>query len=527
MSAVVADNQTHWRGTGPYWLTAGFTLMLIVVLCWSALAYMAEIWFSQAEYSHGVLIPFISAYLVWQRWPAIARDRFEGSWGGVALVAVGLAAYFFAELATLYILVQYAFLLMLNGAVLALLGWRAFRHVLVPLLILAFMVPLPTFLYNNLSSQLQLLSSQLGVAVVRMAGISVFLEGNVIDLGSYKLQVAEACNGLRYLFPLTTLGFIVAYFYDAALWKRAIVFVSAVPITVLMNSFRIGVIAVMVNYWGQSMAEGFLHEFEGWVVFMACFSVLFVEMWLLLRVTNDRRPLRDVFGLEVPAVPPAVGTPVRRHMPKSFYAVGAAVALALIPALLAPHRQEVVPSRKDFDEFPTEVNSWSGTRDVLEKVYIDALKFTDYALINFKGTRGEPVTFYVAYYESQRKGQSAHSPRSCLPGGGWRIESLTQTDVEGATVAGHPLRVNRVLITYGDQKQLVYYWFQQRGRIITNEYLVKWYMFVDAIRKNRTDGALVRLTMPLGPGVDPAKGDAALSQFSRDVAPELAKYIPN
>ena len=149
---------------------------------------------------------------------------------------------------------------------------------------LFFTIPLPKFLYNNLSSQLQLISSEIGVWFIRLFDISVYLEGNVIDLGNYKLQVVEACSGLRYLFPLMTLGFIAAYFFKGAFWKRAIIFLSSIPITVLMNSLRIGMIGVTVEYWGVAAAEGLLHDFEGWVVFMACTAVLVLEMWVLAHV---------------------------------------------------------------------------------------------------------------------------------------------------------------------------------------------------------------------------------------------------
>ena len=127
------------------------------------------------------------------------------------------------------------------------------------------MIPLPEFVLANLSTRLQLLSSQLGVAFIRLFDISVFVEGNVIDLGGYKLQVAEACSGLRYLFPLMTLGFLMACFYKGARWKRVVLFLSSIPITVLMNSIRIGIIGVTVERWGIRMAEGFLHDFRaGW-----------------------------------------------------------------------------------------------------------------------------------------------------------------------------------------------------------------------------------------------------------------------
>src|ERR1039457_5061617 len=140
------------------------------------------------------------------------------------------------------------------------------------------MVPLPEFLYQNVSAELQLLSSEIGVWFIRLFGISVYLEGNVIDLGAYRLQVAEACSGLRYLFPLMIIGFLVAYFFKTAFWKRALLFLSSIPITILMNSLRIGAIWLMVEHWGESMEEVSVHEFQGWVVFMASGALLVLEM---------------------------------------------------------------------------------------------------------------------------------------------------------------------------------------------------------------------------------------------------------
>jgi exosortase D (VPLPA-CTERM-specific) len=325
---------------------------------------------------------------------------------------------------------------------------------------------------------------------------------------------------------LVTLGFLVAYIYNAALWKRALVFLSTIPITVLMNSFRIGVIGVTVDRWGQKMAEGFLHDFEGWVIFMACFGVLFVEMWLLMRLTGDRRDLREVFGLEAPVKVEGPSMCLSGPIPKPLVGSTIGLLLAVSAGYLLPERQELTPPRTAFSEFPVQFADWQGRPEPMEQVYIDALKFTDYALINFKNSGGDVINLYSAYYESQRKGESVHSPRSCLPGGGWEIQSLTQVDVPNATVDGVPLRVNRALISYGDQKQLVYYWFQQRGRVMTNEFLVKWYMLIDAIFMHRTDGALVRVIAPLTPGGDVSRLDGALNEFTADIAPMLSRYIP-
>lgn len=527
MSVASDIRPAAWRGAPWLWALIVGAAALLVAVFYDGLKVMVEWWSGNAEYNHGFALPFVAAVLVWQKKHLLETQPFEGSWTGLLIVLAGIGLYAAGQLSTLYIVVQYSFLVTLAGLLLALMGWKAFRIVCVPLLILFFMVPLPVFLYQRLSGELQLISSQIGVAVIRLFGISVLLEGNVIDLGNYKLQVAEACSGLRYLFPLTALAFIAAYLFHGALWKRMVIFLSSIPITILMNSFRIGVIGVLVDRWGQSMAEGFLHDFEGWVIFMACTAVLVGEMWVLARIGKQRLRLAQVFRLDFPAHS-TPGSKVRyRPIPKPF--LGGMLALAIVAALslALPPRVEASVQRRNFYEFPLKLDNWTGTAGRLTQLELDALKLDDYVLADFSTPDRRPINFYVAYYSSQRKGESAHSPRSCIPGDGWEITDLTQRRVEGVRVAGQPLRVNRVVIQKGDNKQLVYYWFQQRGRIITNEYLVKWYLFWDALTRNRTDGALVRLVAYTGPGQGVEEADRQLSAFAASVSGLLEAYVPD
>ncbi len=515
----------RWK-TGPTLLALlGVAICILVIPFYDGLLYMVDQW-SRDEYSHGYLLPIISVYFIWQKKNELSEIEFKGSWIGVGLFCLGLLGFLVGELSTLFTVIQYSFLVALAGLLLAIIGWPAFRVIWIPLCILFFMVPLPAFLYNNLSSFLQLISSKLGVEVIRLFGISVFLEGNVIDLGQFKLQVVEACSGLRYLFPLMSLGFIAAYLYKDAFWKKAVVFLSTIPITVLMNSFRIGVIGVMVEFWGQEMAEGFLHDFEGWFVFMACTAVLVAEMWLLSKVGRDSVPFSEVFAIDPPVTLSTSGDVRDRTVPKTFYpSLGLLFAVVVLSYTL-PDRSEIIPERISFNSFPMKIGEWKGKENSLEKIYLDALKLSDYILADYTGKESLPVNFYVAYYNSQRKGVSAHSPKSCLPGGGWRIREFDQIAIEGVITAGKPLEVNRTVIQQGEVRQLVYYWFQQRGRIITNEYMVKWYLFWDALTRQRTDGALVRLTTLVPSGHDISVSDKLLQSFARDVSKELDRYIP-
>jgi EpsI family protein len=217
-------------------------------------------------------------------------------------------------------------------------------------------------------------------------------------------------------------------------------------------------------------------------------------MWWLSRVGRDRLPFAEAFNLDLPS---SGMTPARTSPPdacKAVYRDG-----------VRGHRRaagrfatgwthgDPPPSRRIF-HFPMNLDEWQGKQGRIEGIYLDVLKLDDYLMADFVNPRKEVINFYVAYYSSQRKGESrihrAHAYRE-EAGRSRRSprEKLTVFMVNGA-----PLNVNRVIIQKGDLRQLVYYWFQQRGRNMTNEYLVKWYIFWDALTRNRTDGALVRLT---------------------------------
>jgi exosortase D (VPLPA-CTERM-specific) len=533
VSAAVSSSLPDQAGTGavyrfPVWffaLLAGVAVLIYIGFD-RAIDFMVGQW-DMDEFSHGWLIPFISGFLIWQRRDALRRLEFSGAWSGVTVVAAGLVLGVAGRLTSLFTIQHLALLVVIAGLALALAGPRALRLLAPPLAVLIFMIPLPNILLNTLSSELQLISSFIGVWLMRMAGIAVFLQGNVIDLGNYKLEVAEACSGLRYLLPLMTLSFLMACFYRAAVWKRVVLFLSSIPITVLMNSLRIALIGIMVDHWGTSVAEGLLHQVQGWMMFMLSTAILLLEVIVLTRLDRARRPWRDLFGLETPAPIPAGAARRARALPRPFFAGASMLLLFSVAALALPSVTESIPARENFLSFPLRVGNWTGQREVLDKVYLDQLRLDDYVLADYVQTHGAaPVNLYVAWYDTQRAGYSTHSPKACLPGGGWRIEDLREMNLGNIRIDSRPLRVNRALIQYGDQRQLVYYWFQQRGRVVTNEYLVKWYLLVDAVLRHRTDGALVRLITPAPSSVPLDSADQVLQVFAAAIAPNLDRYLP-
>ena len=283
-------------------------------------------------------------------------------------------------------------------------------------------------------------------------------------------------------------------------------------------------IGVLVNSHGIGMAEGALHFFEGWLFFLFCTAIIFAEAALLLRIGDRGRflPFTDLL-------------PQRRHftsltqipIPPSFLTATMLIAVVGLGLTGMAGREEATPTRKALVAFPLTVKGgWVGRASSIDAEVLGALKLTDYLLADYALPSGRSfVNFYVAYYRSQRAGAAAHSPQACIPGGGWQIERHT-TEAFDAAPDG-TLKVNRLMIRQGETRQLVYYWFQQRGRNIADEYLVKAYLFWDALTRNRTDGALIRLATPLLPGEAEEAADRRLRDFLRAIHDQVGDYVPS
>ncbi len=491
---------------------------------WDGLAFMVKYW-EREEYNHGYLIPVVAFYLLLLRGDEFGKLKLSGTWLGLFFIIGGVLSSVMGKISGTYQLTEYGFLMALFGVVVGAIGWSGFRKVWTSFVYLIFMIPLPFWLYQSLSGELQLVSSELGVAVIRLFGVSVFLEGNVIDLGVFQLQVAEACNGLRYLFPLMSFGFLCAVIYLGPWWHRVLIFVSTIPITIFMNGFRIGVIGVLVDNFGIAQAEGFLHYFEGWVVFMACLALLFLEMVILAKLGGKR--LMEVFGLDALTMSSAKNLLPSGVNKQTLAAVVLLTASAALMFGLQGYR-DLIPDRERFDRFPLVIGEWSGRDSTITDVAIlETLAADDYFLGTYRNkVSGSQVGLWIAYYEEQRHGNAVHSPKACLPGGGWQIESLDEYVVSDIGPNGENYTINRAVIAKGEMRQLVYFWFVERGRIQTNEYAVKWFIFWDALTQNRTDGALVRVSTFVPDVVDLPEADTRLEEFVRALDPKLAYHLP-
>jgi len=245
-------------------------------------------WWSDPNFSHGFFVPLFSAFVVWQERKRLARLARRPAWSGLAILFCGLTLLIVGQMGAELFLSRTSLLLVLAGIIILFFGWNVFRAVLFPWAFLLLMIPIPAILFNKITFPLQVLASKVAAATLPMFGVPVLREGNVINLPSMALEVAEACSGIRSLMTLLALAIIYGYLIEKRQWRRWVLVLASLPIAVAANSLRIIVTGLLVQYWDPDKAEGFFHTFEGWLVFVLSLCML-VGVHALLVLIRRRR----------------------------------------------------------------------------------------------------------------------------------------------------------------------------------------------------------------------------------------------
>ena len=244
-----------------------------------------DLW-NDPNYSHGLLIPFVSLYFLWKRLPNLKKLRPEGYFPGIIVVILALFLYVLAYVGAEYFTKRFTFVLLVYGTILFIEGRARARLLFFPIAIILFAVPLPYIVYDAAAFPLKLVASQISVFLFSLLGVPVFREGNIITLTHTTMEVVDACSGIRSLMTLLTLAFFLACFQHTSLWRRAVVLLCAVPVAVVANAVRVTVTGVLTKLdpaWG----EGLRHDVSGWLVFVASFMALIGISWLLQQKTGQ------------------------------------------------------------------------------------------------------------------------------------------------------------------------------------------------------------------------------------------------
>jgi len=248
---------------------------LLLWLYFPTLTHLVDQWWTDPNFSHGFFVPLFSGFVIWHERSRLARLSLHPSWWGVAFLVFGLCLLIVGQMGAELFLSRVSLLINLAGLIVFFLGWNWFRALLFPGAFLLLMIPIPAIVFNQITFPLQLLASKVASTLLPWMGVPVLREGNVIQLPAMTLEVAEACSGIRSLMSLMTLAIIYGYFMERKIGVRVLLAVASIPIAVAANSFRIVGTGLLVQYWDPNKAQGFFHEFSGWLIFMVSLMMLY------------------------------------------------------------------------------------------------------------------------------------------------------------------------------------------------------------------------------------------------------------
>jgi len=257
--------------TTEFLLAGMFILTYIPTLLW-----LWDRWFARdSYYSHGILIPFVSGFLVWQMRDELAAIKPRRSPWGMPLIITGLCVHLMSSLLRVYFTSGFSMLVVLSGLVLFFYGSKTLKKITFPVAFLIFMIPVPLVVITNISFKMKIFAAQIATAALNSMGLEAVRSGSVLKMQHTYVVVDDICSGLRSLISLTALGSIFAYWMKAPTYKRILLFCSTIPIAIATNVLRIVFLSFVSEVWGPAYAAGFVHDFSGFMVFALAFVLLY------------------------------------------------------------------------------------------------------------------------------------------------------------------------------------------------------------------------------------------------------------
>jgi exosortase len=259
-------------------------LAVSVWLYWSILVHLVGQWWNSPDFSHGFFVPLFSGYVVWQERRKLAAIPVRPSWAGLPIVAVAMFTLIVGQLGAELFLSRFSLLILLAGFIVLFGGWRYFRALFFPWAFLFLMIPIPVIVFNQIAFPLQLFASQVASTILPLFRVPVLREGNVINLASMQLEVAEACSGIRSLMALIALSIVYGYIMEKRLWVRWALALASVPVAIAANNVRIIGTGLLAHYWNPEVAEGYYHTSWGLLTWI----VSLIMLWGLHRLLGGQ-----------------------------------------------------------------------------------------------------------------------------------------------------------------------------------------------------------------------------------------------
>lgn len=285
MASVLVTPSQQQKRSALDWTSIGWFGFLLLVCYGPILGALVKNWNDDADMGHGFFVPVIAAYIAWQKRDELASVRAKPNWWGLVIVLYAALQLYIATLGAELFLARTSFVISIIGMVLLLGGREYLRIFAFPLFLLFFMVPIPAIIYNRITFPLQIIASEAADWVLGALGYAVLREGNILELPSQRLSVVEACSGIRSLLSLSFLSLVYGYFFEKKTWIRVGLFLSTIPIAMIANAGRVTLTGILSEIKPE-YAEGFFHEFSGWVIFMIALAIMVGLHQFVIRTRN-------------------------------------------------------------------------------------------------------------------------------------------------------------------------------------------------------------------------------------------------
>ncbi len=494
-------------------------------------------WWTDDNYSHGLLVPFVIGYIVWLDLDKLKKYRQTPQlWFGGALILIALVMLLGGTLGAELFTQRISLVLMFAGIIIYFLGAKLLKLLVVPFALLILAIPLPQIIFNKIAFPLQIWASQMAIWGIRIFEVASVRKGNVIEIlprgatQTIALEVVEACSGIRSLMTLVTLALVLGYFTrkksnenkpfptNPDVWRTLILMLSAIPIAILTNAARVTATGVLSYYYGKQATESVWHELSGWLVYVAALMILLLINFALKKIKFRS----SAFKVEN-------HKPVTTHSPftiqKSAWVLVAVLFVGGVFINWFAGRGEVETQRQNLANMSAHLGDWQqkGSDLRFDEQTESVLRADDYMMRWYSLPDGRIANLYIGYYASQRTGATYHSPQNCLPGAGWEMK---QPDIiEITTPNGKNFKANVFIIENGIYKEAMIYWYQGRGRAVASEYEDKINTVWDSITRRRSDGAMVRVMTSVGNSE--IEATQAANDLAAQTADQLSAYVPD
>jgi exosortase len=276
MESERAPAPSHVAQSWAPWIPYVLIALIVTAIYYQVVGKLVLDWYSNPDFSHGFLVVPFALYVLWDKRKVLHDTPIRQTWSGVWLIVAAILVLFMGVYGAELFLSRLSLVMLLGGIVWTLCGRAMLREVRFAILVLLLAIPIPAVLFNQITFPLQLLASRMASSLLPLFGVPVLRDGNIIQLPSMQLEVAEACSGIRSLMSLFAIAIFYGYFLERNTWRRVILALASIPIAVFANAARIVGTGLCVQYWNPDKAVGFFHEFSGWLMFLISLTSLYL-----------------------------------------------------------------------------------------------------------------------------------------------------------------------------------------------------------------------------------------------------------